>query len=110
MRASRSGSAFSAAASVRAALPRLTSRTSPQARAADEQRIDWLVEGRHDRVIQTMPEFHAFNPEAGFGHYLMLAGALGGERCTLRGTRMSEYESGIGTGQVHLWFDPGSRR
>jgi aromatic ring-opening dioxygenase catalytic subunit (LigB family) len=79
---------------------------SPAARAADEQRIDWLAEGRHDRVIQTMPEYHAFGPEAGFGHYLTLAGALGGESCTVPGQRLSEYESGIGTGHVHLWFAP----
>ncbi|HEY9723301.1 MAG TPA: hypothetical protein V6D47_14925 [Oscillatoriaceae cyanobacterium] len=79
---------------------------SPAARAADEQRIEWLAAGRHDRVIQTMPEFRAFAPEAGFGHYLTLAGALGGESCTLPAQRLSDYESGIGTGQVHLWFAP----
>ncbi|MHB2019539.1 MAG: DODA-type extradiol aromatic ring-opening family dioxygenase [Candidatus Xenobia bacterium] len=75
-------------------------------RAADEQRIEWLEAGRHDRIIQTMPEFARFNPEAGFGHYLMLAGALGGASCTLRGQRMSDYESGIGTGHAHIWFAP----
>ncbi len=79
---------------------------SAEARAADEQRIAWLAEGRHDRVIQTMPEFLAFEPEGRFGHYLTLAGALGGEACTLPGQRLSEYESGIGTGHVHLWFAP----
>jgi aromatic ring-opening dioxygenase catalytic subunit (LigB family) len=79
---------------------------SPEARAADRQRIEWLEAGRHDRVIQAMPDFQKFNPEAGFGHYLMLAGALGGASCTLRGQRFSEYESGIGTGHIHLWFKP----
>ncbi|MDB5101355.1 MAG: catechol 1,2-dioxygenase [Cyanobacteria bacterium RYN_339] len=79
---------------------------SPAARAADEQRIAWLAAGQHDRVIQTMPEFGAFGPEAGFGHYLTLAGALGGKACTLPGQRYSDYESGIGTGHVHLWFKP----
>lgn len=77
---------------------------SAEARAADEQRIDWLVDGRHDRVIASMPDFLAYEPEARFGHYLMLAGALGGARCTLRGQPFSAYESGIGTGQIHLWF------
>lgn len=77
---------------------------SPEARAADLQRIEWLAAGQHDRVIQTMPEFLNFQPEAGFGHYLMLAGALGGESCSLRGQLMSEYESGIGTGHIHIWF------
>ena len=79
---------------------------SAEARAADEQRIAWLAAGRHDRVIQAMPAFLAFEPEARFGHYLTLAGALGGEACTLPGQRLSEYESGIGTGHVHLWFAP----
>jgi aromatic ring-opening dioxygenase catalytic subunit (LigB family) len=79
---------------------------SPEARAADEQRIDWLAAGRHDQVIRTMPEYQTFGPEAGFGHYLTLIGALGGERCTIPGLRLSDYESGIGTGHVHLWFDP----
>jgi aromatic ring-opening dioxygenase catalytic subunit (LigB family) len=79
---------------------------SAEAREADEQRIDWLAAGRHDCVIQTMPDFLAFGPEAGFGHYLTLAGALGGERCTIPGQRFSDYESGIGTGHIHLWFAP----
>ncbi|QSY49707.1 MULTISPECIES: catechol 1,2-dioxygenase [Streptomyces] len=78
---------------------------TPEARAADEQRIAWLEEGRHDRVIATMPEYLRFAPEARFGHYLMLAGALGGAACRARGRRFGAYENGIGTGQVHLWFD-----
>lgn len=77
---------------------------SDAARAADEQRIAWLAEGRHDQVIRTMPEYMAFGPEAGFGHYLTLAGALGGENCRVPGQRLSDYESGIGTGHIHLWF------
>lgn len=78
---------------------------TPAARAADEQRIAWLEAGRHDRVVDTMPEFLRFAPEAGFGHYLMLAGALGGRACTAAGRAFSGYESGIGTGQAHVWFD-----
>lgn len=74
------------------------------ARIADEQRIAWLSAGNHRQVIQTMPEYLAFEPEAHFGHYLMLVGALGGENCHIPGERFSEYENGIGTGQVHLWF------
>jgi len=76
-----------------------------KARAADEQRIAWLTAGHHKSVIQAMPEFLAFEPEARFGHYLMLAGALGGENCRIPGERFSDYESGIGTGQIHLWFN-----
>jgi hypothetical protein len=79
---------------------------SAEARAADLQRIDWLAEGKHERVIRTMPEYAAFGPEAGFGHYLTLAGALGGGGCKVPGQRYSDYESGIGTGHVHLWFTP----
>lgn len=77
---------------------------NPYARAADEQRIAWLTEGQHQLVIENMPTFLTFEPEARFGHYLMLAGALGGEECLVPGELFSEYESGIGTGQVHLWF------
>ncbi|KNB50711.1 catechol 1,2-dioxygenase [Streptomyces caatingaensis] len=77
---------------------------TPEAREADEQRLAWLEEGRHDRVVATMADYHRFAPEAGFGHYLMLAGALGGPRFTGKGRRYSAYESGIGTGQAHVWF------
>jgi aromatic ring-opening dioxygenase catalytic subunit (LigB family) len=79
---------------------------SDEARAADQSRIQWLMEGQHQRVIQTMPEFLEYEPEARFGHYLMLVGALGAEGCTTQGERYSEYESGIGTGHIHLWFGP----
>ncbi|MEU7039524.1 3,4-dihydroxyphenylacetate 2,3-dioxygenase [Streptomyces varsoviensis] len=78
---------------------------TPQARAADEERVDWLLRGDHARVLRTMPEFAAHKPEAGFGHYLMMAGALGEERLTAPGRAYSSYENSIGTGQVHLWFD-----
>ena len=72
---------------------------SAEARAADEQRIAWMLEGRHDDVVRTMPDYMAFEPEARFGHYLMLAGAV-----QKPGVRYSNYENGIGTGQVHVWF------
>ncbi|KUF16804.1 catechol 1,2-dioxygenase [Streptomyces silvensis] len=78
---------------------------SPQARAADEQRIAWLESGRHDRVVATMRQYHRYAPEGRFGHYLTLAGALGGSRCTAPARRYSAYENAIGTGQAHLWFD-----
>ncbi|MFH8753839.1 catechol 1,2-dioxygenase [Streptomyces rimosus] len=78
---------------------------SSAARAADEQRVAWLESGRHDRVIATMPEYRRHTPEGNFGHYLTLAGTLGGSRCTASARRYSEYENAIGTGQVHLWFD-----
>jgi 3,4-dihydroxyphenylacetate 2,3-dioxygenase len=78
---------------------------STQARAADEERIEWFKTGDHARVLHTMPEFLKVKPEAKFGHYLMMIGALGEQRCTVPGRQYGEYENAIGTGQVHLWFD-----
>jgi 3,4-dihydroxyphenylacetate 2,3-dioxygenase len=78
---------------------------SSQARSADLERIAWFEAGRHDRVLETMPEFRLVKPEAGFGHYLMMIGALGEERCVAPGRRFGEYENSVGTGQVHVWFD-----
>jgi hypothetical protein len=51
------------------------------------------------------PEYRRHAPEGRFGHYLMLAGALGGSRCAAPARRYGEYESAIGAGQVHLLFD-----
>ncbi|WEH37040.1 3,4-dihydroxyphenylacetate 2,3-dioxygenase [Streptomyces sp. AM 4-1-1] len=78
---------------------------TPEARAADAERIAWFKEGRHDKVLRTMDEFSVYRPEAKFFHYLMAAGALGGEACVAKGRQYGEYENSIGTGQVHLWFD-----
>ncbi|MDL4819380.1 DODA-type extradiol aromatic ring-opening family dioxygenase [Actinomadura opuntiae] len=78
---------------------------TPAARAADEQRIAWLQNGDHARVLDTMPQFLAFKPEARFGHYLMMLGALGEHACTAPGRLYSQYENSVGTGQVHIWFD-----
>jgi 3,4-dihydroxyphenylacetate 2,3-dioxygenase len=77
---------------------------TPQARAADLERIGWLEAGDHARVLDTMPEFLAVRPEAKFAHYLMMIGALGERAVTAPGRRYSEYENAIGTGQIHLWF------
>lgn len=78
---------------------------SPEAYAADCERIGWFAAGDHARVLDTMPEFYRFKPEARFGHYLMMIGALGEGDCTAPGRQYGEYENSIGTGQVHLWFD-----
>jgi len=77
---------------------------TPEARAADLERVAWLEAGEHRKVIDTMPEFLRFHPEAMFGHYLMMVGAIGGRDCRAPGIRYSEYENAIGTGQIHLWF------
>jgi 3,4-dihydroxyphenylacetate 2,3-dioxygenase len=72
---------------------------------ADAERIAWFAAGDHARVLDTMPEFYRYKPEARFGHYLMMMGALGEGDCTARGRQYGEYENSIGTGQVHVWFD-----
>ncbi|MGA1440884.1 MAG: catechol 1,2-dioxygenase [Ilumatobacteraceae bacterium] len=74
-------------------------------RAADLERLDWMYEGRHDRIIDTMDEFLRFTPEGRFGHYLMMIAAIGGRECKARGRLFGEYESAVGTGQAHVWFD-----
>ena len=77
---------------------------TPEARQADLERIAWLEAGDHARVLDTMPEFLRVRPEAMFGHYLMMVGAIGGRDCVAPGVAYSEYENAIGTGQVHVWF------
>ncbi|WP_206784812.1 catechol 1,2-dioxygenase [Amycolatopsis sp. MtRt-6] len=78
---------------------------SPEAAAADAERLEWFAGGDHERVLATMPEFLRFKPEARFGHYLMMIGALGEGDCTAKARQYGEYENSVGTGQVHLWFD-----
>ncbi len=78
---------------------------TPQARAADEERIAWFKAGDHARVLDTMSEFMPHRPESMFAHYLMLAGAVGEGACTATARQYGDYENSIGTGQVHLWFD-----
>ena len=78
---------------------------TPEAYAADLERIAWFKEGEHQRVLETMPEFLPYRPESMFAHYLMMVGALGEEACVARARQYGDYENSIGTGQVHLWFD-----
>ena len=78
---------------------------SDAAREADLQRLAWFKEGRHDRVLETMPEFLKVRPEAKFAHYIMMAAALGEQELTAPGIQISDYENSIGTSQVHVWFD-----
>jgi 3,4-dihydroxyphenylacetate 2,3-dioxygenase len=77
---------------------------SDTAREMDLERLEWFREGRHDLVLEHMPEFHKVRPEAMFGHWLLTAGAIGEAACTAPGVLYSEYENSIGTGQVHVWF------
>lgn len=79
--------------------------SSPEARAADEERLAWFREGNHAAVIDTMPDYLRHAPEARFGHYLMMAAACGGRAWTAKGRQFSDYENATGTSQVHVWFD-----
>jgi aromatic ring-opening dioxygenase catalytic subunit (LigB family) len=78
---------------------------TPEARAADEERLDWMKTGDHRRIVETMDDYMPHNPEGGFGHYLMMLGAVGGADCTAPGELFSDYENATGTGQVHVWFE-----
>jgi 3,4-dihydroxyphenylacetate 2,3-dioxygenase len=77
---------------------------TPGAAAADAERLEWFRRGDHARVLEGMPEYYRFKPEARFGHYLMMAGALGEGANTATSRQYGHYENSIGTGQVHLWF------
>ena len=83
----------------------LSSIRTPEARAADEERIAWLKEGNHAKVLETMDDFLKYRPESLFAHYLMMLGAIGEGDCTAPARQYGEYENSIGTGQVHLWCD-----
>ena len=78
---------------------------TPEARAFDERIIEMWSRGDHAGVIEAYPDYCQHSPEGFFGHYLMLAGAIGGRACAAKGRAMSEYENALGTGQVHVWFD-----
>lgn len=78
---------------------------TPEARAADEERIEWMKSGDHARIVDTMDDYFEHAPEGAFGHYLMMLGAIGGRDCVARGRMYSDYENATGTGQVHVWFD-----
>jgi 3,4-dihydroxyphenylacetate 2,3-dioxygenase len=72
---------------------------------ADMKVLDLLRRGDHAGVIEGMPDYRKAHPEGKFGHYLMMAAAIGGARCTAPGEPFSEYEASVGTGQVHVWFE-----
>jgi 3,4-dihydroxyphenylacetate 2,3-dioxygenase len=78
---------------------------TPEAYAADLDRIAWFKAGNHARVLETMPDYLPFRPEAKFAHYLMMIGAMGESAVSAPARQYGDYENSIGTGQVHLWFD-----
>jgi 3,4-dihydroxyphenylacetate 2,3-dioxygenase len=78
---------------------------SPDAYQADLKVLGMLEQGDHKGVIDWMPEYKRFGPEGKFGHYLIMAGSIGGTACSALGERFSDYEASVGTGQVHVWFE-----
>lgn len=78
---------------------------TPEARAADEERLEWMQAGDHRSIVNTMEDYFPHNPEGDFGHYLMMLGSIGGAECTAPGELFSDYENATGTGQVHVWFE-----
>ena len=78
---------------------------TPEARAADEHRLDLMKTGNHHAIIDSMDDYLEYHPEGRFGHYLMMVAAIGGAGCRARGELFSNYESAVGTGQVHVWFE-----
>ncbi len=78
---------------------------TPEAYAADLERIGWFKKGDHARVLETVPEFLKYKPEARFSPYLMMIGAMGESNVIASGRQYGDYENAIGTGNVHIWFD-----
>ncbi|MFZ4718213.1 MAG: catechol 1,2-dioxygenase [Ilumatobacteraceae bacterium] len=76
-------------------------------RAADQQLLAMLERGDHAAVLEFYPEFRKYSPEGRFGHYLLMAAALGGPDWTWPGTATSEYENAAGTGNIQMWFPSG---
>jgi aromatic ring-opening dioxygenase catalytic subunit (LigB family) len=72
---------------------------------ADMHVLDLMQRGDHAGVIDNMPTYRKAYPEGHFGHYLMMAAAMGGAECRAAGELFSEYEASVGTGQVHVWFE-----
>ncbi len=78
---------------------------TPEARAADESRLEMMKAGDHRQIVESMDDYLRYAPEGNFGHYLMMLGAIGGADCVARGELFSDYENATGTGQVHVWFE-----
>jgi 3,4-dihydroxyphenylacetate 2,3-dioxygenase len=77
---------------------------TPEAYEYDKKVMAWFEEGNHAAVLEDFPNFKKYKPEAGFYHYLAMAGAVGEESWKSKGQIYGEYENSIGTGQVHYWF------
>jgi 3,4-dihydroxyphenylacetate 2,3-dioxygenase len=74
-------------------------------RLYDEKLMEWFRAGRHDEILRAAPEYRAeCSPEGRFSHYLMMAGAMGGDRWNWRGEQFGRYEAALGTGQAIFYF------
>jgi 3,4-dihydroxyphenylacetate 2,3-dioxygenase len=78
---------------------------SDRARHADKVVLDAFWRGDHAAVIDDMPAYLGVKPEARFGHYLAMVGAVGGRACAAPGAAFSDYENSVGTAQMHVWFE-----
>jgi hypothetical protein len=84
--------------------------SSDQNRAYDEKVMSWFKGGRHAEIIAAADDYRArCSPEGRFSHYLMMAGAMGGERWNWRGEQFGRYEAALGTGQAIFYFGPNHR-
>jgi 3,4-dihydroxyphenylacetate 2,3-dioxygenase len=78
-------------------------------RLYDERIMEWFRLGRHGAVLAAADDFRAHcSPEGRFSHYIMMAGALGGDSWNWRGEQFGKYEAAIGTGQSIFFFQPSS--
>jgi len=79
--------------------------TSPENREYDERIMTLFRYGDHAGVVALAPEYRRrCSPEGRFAHYLMMAGALGEDKCTSPGVQYGNYEAALGTGQAIFWF------
>ncbi|HSU91973.1 MAG TPA: hypothetical protein VLI44_10980 [Sporolactobacillaceae bacterium] len=83
--------------------------TSTANRLYDERIMEWFKLGRHDAILAAADDFRAHcSPEGRFSHYIMMAGAMGGDSWNWRGEQFGKYEAAIGTGQAIFFFQPSS--
>ncbi|HSR58465.1 MAG TPA: hypothetical protein VLL57_09755, partial [Candidatus Binataceae bacterium] len=76
-------------------------------RLYDERIMDWFKAGDHASILNCADDFRAHcSPEGRFSHYLVMAGAMGGEKWNWRGEQFGRYEAAIGTGQAIFYFAP----
>jgi 3,4-dihydroxyphenylacetate 2,3-dioxygenase len=81
--------------------------TSTANRLYDERIMEWFKLGRHDAVLAAADDFRTHcSPEGRFSHYIIMAGAMGGDSWNWRGEQFGKYEAAIGTGQAIFYFEP----